>query len=408
MNDCVISTRELADAMQFNTFVSSYQDIERCIQAPNLHEVLLEPVLLARQGRLSDDEVQELALRARHSGLRTVLVWDALMPERTMQQVSQNLAQWDLSLFDAVRVSDPGAAGWLQIHHPQKPLQLIVETGNHNLAALRGWCEIFSTTLERFILSIELTEEKLVEYCKVFLPVECELLGVGSILLFYSPRSLLAQHLTDQNESYLEATVAPEDMQHRQFPTVETQHGTFMFLDKDQFILHRLDALKTAGLHSVRLDLRHLSKSGNDSADNIDQICQQALTDPALLRKNWPRKTHAPFFKTNKTTVSFERIKPKMASYRDEHCLAEIVSAEKGKYLVFYTLRSFLSTQAKTILLPSGEYLDIPADFRLQHLNGELGDSFAAEQVLVTSWMKKAVAGSLLLADYSGTSQSTR
>ena len=60
--------------MQFNTFVSSIQDIERCVNAPNLQEVLLEPVLLARLGKLSENRVHSLASVAVERGLRPVLV----------------------------------------------------------------------------------------------------------------------------------------------------------------------------------------------------------------------------------------------------------------------------------------------------------------------------------------------
>ncbi|HEY9299093.1 MAG TPA: U32 family peptidase, partial [Phormidium sp.] len=178
--------------MLFNTFISSIPDLERCINAPNLQEVLLEPTLLARQGKLTENQVQTLAGEALQRGLRPVLVWDILMPERVMNDVCEALKSWDFSQFAAIRVADPGVAYWLKIHFPKMPLQLIVETGNHNIESLLGWCEIFDETLERLILSIELPEEKLIEYCQK-LPVACELLGIGQILLFYSPRSLLAE-----------------------------------------------------------------------------------------------------------------------------------------------------------------------------------------------------------------------
>ncbi|NET17811.1 MAG: hypothetical protein F6K08_35785, partial [Okeania sp. SIO1H6] len=130
--------------MQFNTFVSSIKDLKRCVNAPNLQEILLQPTLLARQGQLSQQQVQSLASTAVEFGLRPVLVWDILMPEKVMNRICEQLTQWDLSKFEAVRVCDPGAAWWLKTHYPTIALQFVVETGNHNLEALRGWCEIFS------------------------------------------------------------------------------------------------------------------------------------------------------------------------------------------------------------------------------------------------------------------------
>ena len=383
--------------MQFNTFVSSVRDLERCVNAPNLQEVLLEPMLLARQGKLSETEVQKLAYEAVQRGLRPVLVWDALVPERMWREICNRLMQWDLSLFGAIRACDPGAAYWLKTYFPQIPLQLIVETGDHNLEALRGWCDIFSESLERLVLSIELPEDKLVEYCQK-LPVACELLGVGQILLFYSPRSLLAEHSEHFTASslYIEATAAFAETPNRHLPTLETAHGTFMFLDKDQFILDKLDALRAANLHTVRLDLRHLSREG-DVAVDVDTICRQILSDPADLRKTWTRETRAPFFKANRTTALFPRMKSKLTEYRNDATLAEVLTGESGKYVVFYTLRPFDVSLIKSMMLPTGEEIEVPGGVTFGNLDGEILDAFDAEQILVTNWIKKAMPGSLLI-----------
>jgi len=402
--------------MQFNTFISSIKDLERCVNAPHLHEVLLEPIVLARQGQLSKAKVHDLAKKAWKKQLRPVLIWDVLMPERVMRTICDQLKDWQLSLFGAIRVCDPGAAYWLKTHFPQIPIQLIVETVNHNLEALQGWCEIFSDSLERLVLSIELPEEKLIEYCQT-LPVPCELLGVGPILLFYSPRSLLINPLLERQNIeatedidslyrfnpdsplYLEATAAFADNPNRHFPTLETAHGTFMFLDKDQFILDQLDGLREAGLHTVRLDLRHLSQEDNVAID-IDQICRLVLENPAKIRETWFRETRAPFFKANRTTALFPRMKSKLSEYRNDACLAEVMAGESGKYVVFYTWRSFEISQIQGMVLPTGEEI-VPQDVIFRTVNGESVDRFEPEQILVTNWIKKAVPGSLLLGKMS-------
>lgn len=387
--------------MRFNTFISSTADLERCVNAPNLDEVLLEPILLARQGRLSDEQAQELASDARQRGLRPVLVWDILMPERVMSQVCERLKQWNIEAFDAVRVCDPGAAWWVKTNLPDLPLQLIVETGNHNLEALRGWCEVLRGSLERLVLSIELPEYQLIEYCQI-LPVGCEILGVGQILLFYSPRSLLSPHVSGQehpeDELYLETTVASEDSGNRPFPTLETVHGTLMFLDKDQFILDQLGELEAAGLQTVRLDLRHLANEG-DVAVDVDQICQQIIADPQQLRSQWSRPTRAPFFKVNRTTSIFSRMKSKskLSQYRQEKGLAEILTGESGKYILFQALQSFERSQVQHLAIPTGEKLDIPQGFEFRDLNDHVIDKCDREQLLITPWIKKAMPGSLLL-----------
>lgn len=388
--------------MQFNTFVSSINDLERCVNAPNLQEVLLQPSLLARQGQLSQQQVQCLASIAKEYGLRPVLVWDILMPEQVMSRILEQLIQWDLSNFEAIRVCDPGAAWWLKTHHPDLALQFIMETGNHNLAALRGWCDILSDSLERLILSIELPEQKLIEYCQA-LSVGCEVMGVGQILLFYSPRSLLSQHILDSELVQtlpLQTTVSSEDSNNRPFPTLETVHGTFMFLDKDQFILDKLDGLEQAGLDMVCLDLRHLGRDG-DVAVDVDQICTQILTAPVVVRKNWPRLTRSPFFNANRTTSIFSRMKSKhkLIKYRQEVGLAEVLAGESGNYVVFHTLRHFAVAQVEKIIVPTGEEIEIPEEVVFRNLNGEVIESCDREQILITDWIKKAMPGSLLLGN---------
>ncbi|MBE9099013.1 U32 family peptidase [filamentous cyanobacterium LEGE 07170] len=384
--------------MPFNTFISSIADLDRCTAAPDLTEVLIEPMLLARQGRVGEKAAQELAIAARARGLRPVLVWDALMPQQAMEAVGERLRTWDFAAFAAVRVNDLGAAAWMQEHHPTLPLHLIAETGNHNLSALQGWCELLGHTLERLILSIELPEAQLVQYCQA-LPVPCEVLGAGPILLFYSPRSLLADplHAEDEDATHIAATIAFEDHPDRPFPTVETPHGTLMFLDKDQFIGDRLESLWKAGLAMVRIDLRPFSPAP-DAAPNIDRICQQLLSAPATLRQQWHRPTRAPFFNANRTTALIPRMKTRRLDPWRNQAIAEVIAGEGGSYVVFRVLRPFHLTPDTQILLPTGDRLPFPANCNLRTLQGVPTSQGEADQLLLTDWIKKAVTGSLLLA----------
>ena len=398
--------------LQFNTYVSSPTDIAAVAQIEQIREVLIEPTLLARTGTLSLDEADSLAALAHAHGLRPILVWDALMPERLMQQVVTKLNSRDLSLYGAVRVADPGAAFWLWQERPEIPIQLLVETGSHNLEALRGWVDLLTPSLERLILSIELPEEQLIAYCQA-LPVACEVLGIGRILLFYSPRSLLATHLGDndapsanvdmdaltmvEQQTTLPVTAVAHSQKspQRAFPTVETAHGTLMYLDRDQFILDRLDGLRAGGLHTVRLDLRHVSPDGHAAA-GIDALWQQLCTDPSQLRAQWPHPTRAPFFKTNRTTAQFSHMKSPLHAQRDASCLAEIVAGENGRYVVYRAMRDFPIAQVESIVLATGEEVEIPPQTPFRDRDGQIVQQVQVDQLLVTNWIKKAVAGSLL------------
>ena len=407
--------------MNLNTFASSTRDIEQCAVAsaldgnPRLDEVLIEPALLARQGVLSMGKATELALSAVAHGLRPVLAWDILLPEREMAALAPQLLRWDVEPFAAIRVSDIGAAAWIRQEWPSMPIQLLVEAGSHNREALLGWCQAFGDALERLILSIELPEEKLIDYSRT-LPVACEVLGAGPILLFYSPRSLLASPLrhplrqeVDEGEDvdvWIAATAVSEHTHARQLPTIETRHGTFLFLDRDQFILDRLDGLRAGGLQTVRIDLRHLSRGdrhkddtpGDEihSAAQIVEICRKLRDDPKALRASWPRPTRAPFFRTNRTTAQFSRMKSQLHRYRDEACLAEVVASERNRYVAYQALQSFRVEAAQRILLPTGEERPLPRRTRFRTPAGEFVEECQADQIIITDWIGRTVPGSLL------------
>ena len=103
-----------------------------------------------------------------------------------------------MSKFSAIRVQDIGAAEWVRNELPEIPIHFIAETGNHNLTGLLRWHKYFGQQLQRFVLSSELPISTLIIYCRS-LTVPCEILAVGKILLFYTPRKLLSNFETSKN-----------------------------------------------------------------------------------------------------------------------------------------------------------------------------------------------------------------
>lgn len=383
--------------MKFSTYVSSQADLGRCAQSPLVTEVLLEPAALAREGNLSMSDAESLAVAAKAMKLRPVLVWDILLPQRTLDALHSTLSSCHWAMFAAVRVQDVGAAQWLQEHLPHMPIQLDVQTGNHNLDALQTWCEVWSSSLERLILSIELPEEKIIRYCQE-LPVACEILGVGRILLFYSPRTLLASHVSPNTlplSSHTHAVAVSEHTHYKPLPVVETQHGTFLYLDKDQCILDRMDALWQAGLDTMRLDLRHVSNPG-EATTLLPWVLETCQQNPSALRRSWPRPTRAPFFKTNNTTGQFSRMKSQHHAFRDDQTVAEILSTEKPRYLVVRVLSHASSLSIVRMMLPSGEQVDLEQPLQFQTLQGHPVEHLETQQILVAPWIKKSCPGALL------------
>ena len=382
--------------MQFNTFVTSSEDIQACTQATNLHEVLLEPSLLAVQGTLGKEQALSLAQEAKQKSLRPILVWDALMTEHVMARALTALASWPLDAFAAIRVIDVGAAFWLREHYPSLPIQLLVEAGSHNIHALQGWIELLQPTLERLILSIELPEAKLIEYCQT-LPVQCELLGAGRIQLFYSPRALLTLPLEAEDDDAvpLRALGASEISNHRPFAFQQSKHGTLMFLDKDQFILDRLDGLKEAGLHTLRIDLRHLSDTPH-AASSIASLCDKIVTQPDDLRKSWERPTRAPFFRSNNTTAQFKKLRTGTNVHRDQSCLGKVIATENKNIMIIQTFQGFDPQTPNLITLPNGEDIPLQQPVRLRDLQATPIAHCQPEEFVILDWQKKVCVGTLL------------
>ena len=69
-----------------------------------------------------------------------MLEWDILMSEKIFFQLKQTVLsslQWQF--FDAIRIQDKGALNYL-LEKTSVSLQLILETGNHNIEGIKIFC----------------------------------------------------------------------------------------------------------------------------------------------------------------------------------------------------------------------------------------------------------------------------
>jgi putative protease len=383
--------------MKFTTFVISKEDILACAAAPNLEEVLIEPSSLSREGRLSIEEAEALAKEAAQHGLKPTLVWDILMTETEFANRSTLVGGMNLDLFSAIRTQDPGAAMWVRDNAPEKGLQFVVENSNHNMPGLLRW--VAELRPQRMILSTQLPEDKLIACCKE-LNTECEVLGAGKILLFYSKRHLLQANFRNEDDTndahWIYADSSSEESASRPFPTIENEHGTFMYLNKDHFILDSLARLDEAGMHTIRIDLRDL-QAGEHAAKGIDSICAMTLARDAGLDTVWTRPTSAPFFKRNRTDKQFARMKPQTRLLRDAQCVAEVVSVERGELLGLLTLRDF-NTDGASFRFVAHDGSELPAELdTFSDITGNPLTTCAAHQVVRCQWVKGVKAGAILV-----------
>ncbi len=314
--------------MKLTTYAKSLHELN-ILKDQGYSEVILEPKSLARFGKLSNEEFTVLASRAKELGLRVLLEWDVLMTEDVFQSKMNDVKSL-YPLADALRVQDPGALHWA-VENTDKPLQFIAENGNHNLKALEGWIELANGRMERIILSIELAKATIEEYVKA-LAVPCELLGLGRILLFYTPRPLLSALVPDKiavNEEFA-AIGESEESPHKGFPLVENQHGTFMFHIKEFCLIEYSHELKAMGLSYFRIDQRWETPFLTDITSLITDFKVSAFE---LFKENYHQDLMRGFYLVNKTDVLFPKLKNSRLQKREGDYVGEVLEVEKGSHL---------------------------------------------------------------------------
>lgn len=342
--------------MKLTTYAQSLHDLN-ILKSQGFDEVILGPKNLSRFGKLSIEEFKSLSLRAKELGLKVFLEWDILMTEDVFSKILHEVNEL-YPFADGLRVQDPGALNWA-ISHTSLPLHFIAENGNHNLEAFKGWIELSLGRLERVILSIELSNTAIEEYVRS-LPVPCELLGFGRILLFYTPRPLLSalapEKMTLNGE--IAALGESEESPHKGFPLVENQHGTFMFHIKEFCLIDYADSLRASGLQFFRIDQRF------ENPSQLVTICE-LLKDFSQLKFDEFKESYSQdlmrgFYLVNKTDVLFPKLKNSRLQKREGHFVGEVMEVEKGAYLAILVknIRGLKVGDAVKILHPKGEVFD--------------------------------------------------
>ena len=217
-------------------------------------EVIVCMADFARTGQLSHAAGVELARAAWERGVRPLLQWDLLMTERVLQKKIRQISPL-LDRFSALRVQDPGALQWALecVEHGQLSLHWIAEGGNHNLVGLQKWVELIGPRLGRLVLSMQIPAPRLQHYARQ-LPCPLELLGIGRLLLFYTPRHLLEQFGRAEEED-IRLLASSEESAHNDLPVLSNRHGTFLFHQKHLWLLEQGAELEHMGITHLRLEV---------------------------------------------------------------------------------------------------------------------------------------------------------
>lgn len=354
--------------MKITSFAQNLHELS-LLKNEGMDEVILGMREFSRFGKLSEEDFLGMQKRARELKLKIILEWDILMTEDVFQTCCQRILKF-LPMVDSLRVQDPGALQWA-IDHSDLSLQFVAENGNHNLPALQGWVDIAQGRMERIILSLELSKDALTDYVKG-LSVPCELLGLGRILLFYTPRALLTPLKPERvglNED-LSVLGSSEESPHKGFPVLENRHGTFMFHIKEFCLLEYAQELKSMGLAYLRLDLRWDEIEFLSPVMNLlKNFSPEKFSE---FKTTYPQDLMRGFYLVNKTDVLFPKLKNNRLQKRDGHFVGEVMEAEKGSHLAIMVRnpKGLMRTDKLRIVHPKGEIFELPI-YSLKNVNFE-------------------------------------
>ena len=358
--------------MKLISYAKSCEELETLVRC-GVDEVLLGHRALARLGSVDSLVLTELALHAQKLGIRAVLEWDVLMTRAQFDCAIGVLNELNLNLFQAIRVQDAGAFEYVLSNIPDCPIQLNLETGNHNLEAIQRWCSYGGDRLERIILSSQLPKNRLAhDIQNISMPVE--VLGLGPILLLYTPRHLLSNQQQTQSEARisiddtLQALASGEESFHSGFRVIENQQGTLIFHAKDYCLLDQMAELELMGLGALRVDFRlEDSNARMVEAAQIVRSCQaqaagqtgQSVGEMAQsFIEGHPRKVTRCFFQANATDVLFKKLKNSRIQRKDAGYVGKVMEISRGSHLIIEVLGKGISVkkgQTLKLINPEGE-----------------------------------------------------
>ncbi len=313
--------------MKFITYASSSHDLAQ-IKEIGHDEVIINHPDLSRV--CFHRNTYALMEEAKKLGLRVVLEFDVLMTENQFDRIVKIFESISPNLYDVVRVQDVGVLEYI-LTTTSKQIQFIAETGNRNIIGLKKWVSYIGKRLDRLILSIELSSKKILEY-REELDCPLEILCLGRILLFYTPRKLLRPLKNNKEQlvsnDFMEAIGESEESPHKGFPLIENKHGTFMFHIKDLFLLDKIEELKSLRLDYLRIDMRHL-----DFDMYRNHFNYPIGDDFSQLKDEYPIDKTRGYFHINKSDVLFKKLKNYRIQRKDESYLGEVVEIVKSDYM---------------------------------------------------------------------------
>jgi putative protease len=361
-------------------------------------EVVVGIASLSRIGRAKLNDLIEISDYAQKLNKKCVLEFDILVNQVDFKNISDEFLKINENLYQSIRVQDPGVLFWL-LTYSKKPLQMNLENGHHNFQSVKYYEDLCGDRLEKIILSVELKSIQITEYISQ-LKTQIELLLFGPILLFYTPRKLLAPVLKDHDsqvsqklisDEFLYATGESEESPHKGFPIIENRHGTFMFHIKDLSLLKFYEELKAIGLSWGRFDLRKLDENVLVHLNKILNLESESRDE--FLKQHFQIELTRGFYKVNKTDVLFPKLKNTKIQRQDDSFIGEVIDIEKDKFILVRLENEISLHDELKCINPEGREMEQVVSW-INHWDGKELCMGEKGEIVKLPYLKKMIAKS--------------
>lgn len=305
--------------MKYSFVLHSEEQLEWLRAFPK-SEVVLYHTTWSREGGLAEVELRKVAAKAEELGHTVCLQFDRLIEEQHFPSYLESCLSYPTSWM--LRVQDLGLAHSLS--EKGREFQLVLEAGHANQQAISIWRELMGSCLKKIVLNNEIPKRNLHPLLSNLNGIDTETLGFGSLVMYYTPRSLLSW----TPESAKESLIKSNEMGPGSYRLNENEAGTVMYFNKDLCLIRYIEELDEAGLTHLRIDLREVD---SNSWEALFESIQKKLD--VDIKETWPRPLLHGFYGENKSDSVFDRLSTKKVEW-EQQPFGEVLDQTKSRLLI--------------------------------------------------------------------------
>jgi putative protease len=295
---------------ELTTYVRSKDEIKTALKAGANHLILEHPKYSLRSFinyQVKDSYIKEYAQYARKMRNNITLSFnlDILPTDGRLSEIRRVVGILKDAHINLIRIQDLGLRQLIKDVYPEAKLQLVSDTLNMNVAAVRFLTSIFERqTLSNLLTKKEIKE--IIEGCQT----EYEILVQGPILIHSSRRKYLrsysAQELNKKKCLDKAWVLIDEDHPRKKLGIYENEHGSFIFAHYHQSLWKYYRFLQELGIRSFLIDARGCTMTYLSNALKAYKENNQKFI--ALIKKESSKPHQLGIFSLKKTDTLIKKI----------------------------------------------------------------------------------------------------